>query len=237
MIDINPSWLIHAGALLYMIAFIVRDELVLRLLAVTGSALYILYYYLFPAQPLWDAIVSSLIMVMINIAVITQVILERTTFRLSEDEKRLFAAFETLTPGQFRRLLKHAQWRTVAEPDGTLLTREGEKSQALYYVLDGAIAAEKSGQQFCLPAGNFVGEIAYILNIETSATTVAPQGVRYVRWDAQALRTLSKQRPALGNGLTALLTRDVAVKLKTSYQPKNALVADETSQQLLKLAQ
>jgi hypothetical protein len=62
---------------------------------------------------------------------------------------------------------------------------------------------------------------------------VAPQGARYVRWDAEALRKLSDRRPALGNALNALLTRDLAIKLKTSYQPRNAMPADRRTEILL----
>jgi CRP-like cAMP-binding protein len=233
MIDIDPGWLIHAGALLYIIAFVVRDELALRMLVVTGSLLYILYYYLFPTQPLWDAIISSVVMIGANFYVIGQVILERTTFRLSEVEKRLFQAFETLTPGQFRQLLKQAEWVDVSDENGTVLTREGEPTPALYYVVDGEVAAQKEEQSFRLPPGNFVGEIAYVLGVATTATTVAPQGARYVRWDAGALRKLSDRRPALGNALNALLTRDLAIKLKTSYQPRNAMPADRRTEILL----
>ncbi|MEO9461502.1 MAG: cyclic nucleotide-binding domain-containing protein [Marinomonas sp.] len=233
MIDLSPALLIHAGALLYIIAFIVRDELVLRLLVVIGSGLYILYYYLFPAAPLWDAIISSVIMVGANFYVIAQVILERTTFRMSDSERRLFDAFETLNPGQFRQLLKHAEWKTASSEEGDVLTREGETTPALYYVVDGTIAAQKEDQRFRLPAGNFVGEIAYILGIATTATTIAPEGTRYVRWDADVLRRLSDKRPALGNALNALLTRDLAIKLKTSYQPRNAMPADRRTEILL----
>jgi CRP-like cAMP-binding protein len=233
MIDLDPGWLIHAGALLYIIAFIVRDELVLRLLVVTGSLLYILYYYLFPAQPLWDAIISSVIMVAANFYVIGQVVLERTTFRMSEDERELFIAFETLNPGQFRHLLKHAHWERSDDPAGTVLTREDQPSSALFYIFEGQISVEKGDRTFRLPAGNFIGEIAYILKRETTATTVAPQGTRYVRWESAALRKLSDRRPTLGNALNALLTRDLAQKLVKSYQPDDALPANKETEKLL----
>jgi len=233
MIDIDPGLLIHAGALLYIVAFIVRDELVLRLLVVTGSLLYILYYYLFPAQPLWDAIVSSIIMVGANFYVIAQVILERTTLRMSEDERELFEAFETLNPGQFRHLLKSAHWITADDPSGTVLTREDKPSSCLFYVFEGEISVEKGTRIFRLPAGNFIGEIAYILKRETTATTVAPQGTRFVRWDSAILRKLSDRKPTLGNALNALLTRDLAHKLTKSYQPEDAMPATEETIEML----
>ena len=134
-----------------------------------------------------------------------EIVLERTTLRLNEDEKQLFDAFETLTPGQFRRVLKVAQWRRADDPDGTLLTREAEPSNSLFYIFEGIISVEKHGRRFRLPADNFVGEVGYVLNRKTTTTSVAPRGVRYVEWDADALRKLSRKYPNLGNALNALL--------------------------------
>ncbi|MEP2735588.1 MAG: cyclic nucleotide-binding domain-containing protein [Erythrobacter sp.] len=236
MTEFDPRWLIHAGGFFYILAFVIREELLMRILVLTGSGLYILYYFLYPDVPLWDAIMTSTVMIFANLYVVSQVILERTTLRMSDDEKRLFDAFETLNPGQFRHLLKEARWHTAFDPEGTALTREGEPAPALYYIFEGAISVQKGTQQFRLPEGNFVGEIAYILGTETTATTIAPEGVRYVRWDAEALSRLSMKKPALGNALNALLTRDLAQKLTTSYQPSDALPADANTEQLLQNA-
>jgi CRP-like cAMP-binding protein len=119
------------------------------------------------------------------------------------------------------------------DPDGTLLTREAEPSGALFYIVEGVISVEKHGRRFRLPQGNFVGEVAYVLGRKTTTTSVAPQGVRYVEWDADALRRLSQQRPLLGNALNALLTRDLAKKLNSSYRPDDALPATKESLELL----
>ncbi|WP_298469989.1 cyclic nucleotide-binding domain-containing protein [uncultured Erythrobacter sp.] len=226
-------WLIYVGAGLLLLAYAIRDELKLRLLIVISTFVYIAYYYIVPSPPLWDAIVTSLLMVAINLWVLGQIMLERTTFTLSPDEKQLFDAFDTLTPGQFRRLARIAQWHRADDPEGTLLTREDEPSGALFYIFEGIISVEKYGRQFRLPEGNFVGEVAYVLNRKTTTTSVAPQGVRYVEWDSDALRQLSDRYPNLGNALGALLTRDLAQKLKTSYRPDDAMPATAETAEML----
>ena len=104
-------------------------------------------------------------------------------------------------------------------------------------MFEGIISVEKHGRQFRLPEGNFVGEVAYVLNRKTTTTSVAPQGVRYVEWDADALRALSRKYPALGNALNALLTRDLAKKLNTSYRPDDAMPATPESRELLEMAE
>lgn len=220
-----------------LFAFFIRDELPLRSLIIVSTVVYIAYYYLALDPPLWDAILTSVLMIFANLYVLAQVVLERTTLRLSEDEKRLFDAFETLTPGQFRRILKIARWRTADDPDGTILTREAEPSDALFFVFEGIISVQKGERVFRLPEGNFVGEIAFVLRRKTTATTVAPQGVRYVEWDADSLRRLGKRHPGLGNALNALLTRDLAKKLGASYRPDDALPPTRESVELLGAAE
>lgn len=233
MSGFDPSWLIYIGAALLLLAYAIRDELKLRVMIVVSTLVYIAYYYLVDAGPLWEAVITSLLMVGVNLWVLGQILLERTTLRLSEDEKALFDAFETLTPGQFRRVLKIAQWHRADDPEGTLLTREAEPSNGLFYIFDGIVAIEKHGRAFRLPEGNFVGEVGYILNRKTTTTSVAPEGVRYVEWDADALRALSRKHPNLGNALNALLTRDLAKKLATSYRPEDAMPATPESVELL----
>ncbi|BDI59461.1 cyclic nucleotide-binding domain-containing protein [Qipengyuania nanhaisediminis] len=237
MTDFDPSWLIYLGAALLLVAYGIRDELRLRVMIIVSTLVYIAYYYVIDAGPLWEAIVTSIAMVAINLWVLGQILLERTTLRMSEDERRLFDAFETLTPGQFRRVARLAHWHIATDPDGTMLTREDEPSSVLVYVFEGIVSVEKHGRQFRLPEGNFLGEVAYVLNRRTTTTSVAPRGVRYVEWDADALRALSRRHPGLGNALNALLTRDLAKKLKESYRPDDALPATVESVELLEAAE
>nr|WP_298925380.1 cyclic nucleotide-binding domain-containing protein [uncultured Erythrobacter sp.] len=233
----DPSWLIHIGAALLLLAYAIRDELKLRLLIIVSTFIYIAYYYLAADPPLWDAIITSALMIVINIIVLGQIVLERTTFRLDPDEKALFDAFETLTPGQFRRIAKIATWRTSDDADGVILTREQEPSDSLFYLFEGTISVEKGDRRFRLPEGNFVGEVAFVLKRKTTATTIAPKGVRFVEWDSTVLRKLSDKYPALGNALNALLTRDLARKIGASFRPDDAMPADDQSDTLLQNAQ
>lgn len=82
-----------------------------------------------------------------------------------------------------------------------------------------------------------MGEVGFVLNRKTTTTSVAPEGVTYVEWDADALRKLGRQRPALGNALNALLTRDLAKKLTASYRPDDALPPDRETVELLEAAE
>ncbi|MEP3421345.1 MAG: cyclic nucleotide-binding domain-containing protein [Erythrobacter sp.] len=228
----DPEWLVRIATAMLLLAYFIRDELKLRLMIIAATLVFNLYYWLVPDPPLWESVIGGFLMVAVNLYVLFQVMLDRTTFRMNDQEKRLFAAFETLSPGQFRRILKTAEWRRVgdianihevAEFEEHQLTQQGDPCAKLFFIFEGAIRVSKGEYSFRLPHGNFVGEVAFVLDGAATATTIAPQGTHYVEWDADGLRKLGAKHPALGNALNALLTRDLAGKLKDSYRPDDAL--------------
>lgn len=213
---LNAAWLLHAGAVVYVIAFLFRDEALIRAFSVLGTLLYMGYYFWYPAEPLWDAIITSTIFLLANVVVIFMILLERTTFQLSDEEKRLFEGFDTLTPGEFRLMLKRATWHTSDGSD--VLTTAGEKPDHLYYILDGEVQIEKDGARFPVSDGRFIGEIGYVLDGPATGTVSAPAGTRYVAWNTNVLRLLGRKKPGIGIALTALLGEDLARKLSESVQ-------------------
>lgn len=210
----DAAILLHAGAVVYVIAFLFRDEVLIRTFSVLGTLLYMGYYFWYPPQPLWDPIITSMIFLAANVVVIFMILLERTTFQMSDDEKRLFAGFDTLTPGEFRRLLKLAQWHDSG--GGEVLTEAGHKPDKLHYILDGEVLIEKDGTSFPVSDGRFIGEIGYVLGQAATGTVRAPQGTRYVSWNVSDLTRLSQRKPAIGVALSALLGEDLARKLADS---------------------
>lgn len=221
--NIEAAYFLHAGAVAYVLAFLFRDEAILRGLSVLGTGLYMVYYFAQQPEPLWDPIITSAFFVGANVVVMFMIMLERTTFSLSEEEKRLYEGFPTFTPGQFRRMLKLAQWHTATQD--SVLTRQGDPLDRLYYVLDGTVSIERDGHSFPMTRGNFVGEIAYVLDGMPTGTVTAPAGTRYVEWQVKAIERLARRKPVIGNAMVALLSADLARKLGASSQ----LVAGEAA--------
>jgi len=213
---LSAAVLIHLGAMFYIIGFLVRDELLLRLLVLAGTTLYICYYFLFPDTPLWDAIITSLILTAANLWVLVKIIYERTTFALSDEEKNLCSAFNTLTPGQFRQVLKHANWHTAGDEE--ILCQEGRQAERLFYLIDGKTTIKKGDKSFSADESSFLGEISFVLESTYSATVVAGSGARYVSWSAQDLKKQMTKNQAFNNALIALFNVDLAKKLAVSHQ-------------------
>src|SRR6185295_10961859 len=122
-LDLAKDSLVHIAALFTVAAMFSRDQLVLRALLLISTLLYIVYYAIIPATPLWDAIGWSAAMVLVNAVVMARIALDRAPVAMSEDEARFFQSFEAMTPGQFRTLMKIATPRVAAVD--TTLTRQG----------------------------------------------------------------------------------------------------------------
>ncbi len=65
--SLDASLLIHFATLGYVLGFLFKKQLVLRMLVLVSTVLYIIYYYYFPAQPLWAAIMGSSLIMLANI--------------------------------------------------------------------------------------------------------------------------------------------------------------------------
>lgn len=210
------SILLNLGALLYFIGFLVRDELILRMLILTGTVLYLIYYLLFPTGPLWNAFITSSILGIANLWVLGKIVFERTTLALSENEKRLYDCFNTLTPGQFRILMKHAKWHFVEEK--VQLCTQDQQADRFFYILDGNIDINKNDKRFLLEPHNFLGEVAFILNGKYSATAFAKQSVCYIEWNNKTIKKEMNKNPNLHNAISALFNKDLALKVSSSYR-------------------
>jgi len=212
---ISASLLVHFASFLYVIAFIVRNQLILRGLVLVATVMYIAYYFFVPAVPLWDAIGWSVILGGANIYIMTQLILERTTFRMTEEEKKLYRVFDTLNPGEYRRFLKITQWHKCGPGETHKLTTEGDMCRYLYFVLSGDIQIQKGERQFNIPSEKFIGEVSYYLH-EPASATVTVTGADYVRWEHDALENLKKMNPSIRVAVQQILNTDMAHKIAVS---------------------
>lgn len=210
----SAGLLVHLAAGTQVVGYLVRDQLALRLLLLAGTLLYIAYYIFYPATPLWDAALWSLVMAVANTLLIVLLLRERTGWAMSPDEHLLFNAFQPLSPGQFRRLMKAGTIRT-AERD-LLITVEGEHPERLYYVLEGEVLILKGGRLFDYPPGAFIGELAFVTGRPATATVKVSPGARYMVWECETLERLVERHPAMLPALNRLLVRDMAEKISRS---------------------
>lgn len=214
----SAAVLVQFAFLFYSLGFLARDELWLRCLLLTGTSFYLLYYYNIDEAPLWDAIFTSGILGLINLSMIIILIFERTTFAMDEQTAKTYQSFDTLSPGQFRNVMKFAT-TSVATKD-TKLSIQGQDIEQLYLITDGEARVAKETGNSVLPAPFFIGEIGFLLDGKASASVSALTGSSYACWQTADLRKLMDSSPAIRNAMIALFSRDLAEKLGRSAPAK-----------------
>ncbi len=207
----SANILVDVAALLQAAGFLVRDQLILRLMVFSGTVLYGCYYYFAPATPLWQALGWSTVLGAANLSVIIRILIERTTFHMSAREKRLYQTFHPLSPGEFRRLLRICKWMEVTET--TVLTRMDAENDRLFYVLDGSAALEKGETRFTLKPGCFIGEVSFLLKRPATATVSVGTGALVASWRHADLEEVERRYPAIRVGVREIVNVDLAAKI------------------------
>ena len=207
--------LIWAAFVFNLFGFLARDELILRMLMLGGSALSIAYYMSVVAdQPLWDAIITRGALALANSMMIAIVVSERTTWFMSRDSLDLYKSFNMLSPGQFRRILKLGM-RGVADTREVVLN-EGQAADRLYFIIDGNARVEKSGLYADIGARVFLGEIAYLRGGAATATVTLDAGTHYIAWDHEELRGIKRRNRNLEVAMVAQFNEDLMNKVAGS---------------------
>lgn len=211
---LSVGTLVYIALALQLVGFLARGELRLRLFMLAASVFYLLYYFRIADEPLWDALAVNLALVLVNTTMICVILVERTTIGMSGDRRALYAQFEGLLPGHFRRLLRLA---TDVRVDGeTRIVEAGALLDRLFFVIDGPLVVEKDGSAVEIGGGTFIGEVAYLTGRPASASVRLGPSARYLCWRRDDLDRMTRRSPNFRNALLARINADLAVKVAGS---------------------
>lgn len=202
----------HLANVLYVVSYLVTDILWLRVLAVAGG-LSSLTWTLTAPTPSLTFIGWTLVYNTINMVQIARLWHERRPVRLDAAAQALYAAaFRTLTPREFQRLLAAGRWDDA--PPKTILIKEGTSPGRMLVLVSGHAAVKASGREIAmLGPGQFAGEMSYLTGARTTAAVETAEPVRLVSWATADLERLLGRHPELRTALQLVLGRDLATKL------------------------
>ncbi len=203
--------LVHVGAILYLICFLFRDQILLRTFAIAGDLAYVTYYFNVADQPLWGAILWNIPNVGINLYMIAAILRDRGTSSFSANELKLYGKLPSIDPGNFRKLLRAGRWVTASSD--TILTKEGEMPDDIYFVLEGDVDIQKGGRKIDVSPGLFIGEIAFLTNKPATATVTVAKDALYYAWPRGALQLAREKDNDLAGAIGTVLNIDLAGKL------------------------
>src|SRR5262245_40738063 len=211
-----PDLLIHAANVLYLVAFMVRDILWFRILAVVAAACLISYFYFRP-DPLMAPIYWNLVFTTVNIYWISRLLLERRPLRLSATEQRLCElVFRTMTPREMIKLLKLATWENAKA--GECFVERGKPLNRLMVIYSGRACAEVDGRNVTeLQPGHFIGSISYVTEATAPGNGVALEPTRYVSWPTSNRKGFMNKNPNWHSALKSTLAIDLARWLQATW--------------------
>ena len=207
---LSSDILVHIGSFLLLLAYLVRDQILLRAVIILGTIFYIVYY-IFMEAPLWSALLWNVSFVVINLIMIVVIYSDKTSFVMSEKEAKLYQVFYTLSPGEFKKLLKIADWFDGSSEEK--ITTEGEIPSRLYFIINGEALIARDDKKFIVGPNVFIGELAYLTNKPATATVKLTDKVVGISWKATSLTKLLASNPQMKIAFDGLLNQDLAAKL------------------------
>jgi CRP-like cAMP-binding protein len=202
----------HASYVLIAISYWLTDIYWLRVTAVAGLCLEIIYFGL-AGGAMHTGIGWDVVFILINLYQIYRLVAEQHALKAIEDLHLLKqGAFAGLDRRQLARLVRTGAWRTFEPP--AKLTQEGLPVQELVLICDGNASVESHGRVVAhLHGGAFVGEMAFISGNPASATVTVERPTRAFVFDMARLRQLAETDDLLAVALHRVIGRDLTQKL------------------------
>lgn len=218
------NWPGHLSYVLIAISYWLTDMFWLRVVAVVGLTLEILYFWL-SGGDLRTGIGWDLIFISINLYQIYRLVKDRLSLRLPEPDRELLRSVLTgLDDSQIARLLVAGDFCDIA--DGTTLAEEDQALEKIFFICSGRVRIMIAGRQVShLERGNFVGEVAFLTERPATATVIAEGDVRALAFEKSKLSQFFHNEAEVAGLIYQLLGRELAHKIKVS----NRLIAAGTA--------
>lgn len=205
----------HISYLLIAISYWLTDIFWLRVVAVVGLSLEILYFW-HSGGDLRTGMGWDLIFIAINLYQLYRLVKDRLSLRLPEADRDLLrSVFTGLDDPQIARLLIAGEFCDFA--GGTTLAAENEALDRIFFVCSGRARVMIGGREVSLlEKGSFVGEVAFLTDKRATATVIAEGDMRALAFGRGKLRQFFEKETEVAGLIYQLLGRELANKIKVS---------------------
>ena len=213
----NHTWLeifTHLSCALSLSAFLVRDMIWLRGLAIGSSLVWIGAMvgtgHLIVASIFWNTLFVS-----INTWQILAILREDRSVDFTEEERGLFEGlFRGFKPGEFLKILRLGEWQDLSK--GQTLLEEGENAKGFWLLTNGEaeVRNEEGETKASLGANDLVGELGYLTGAPASATVQMVEPGRALFWQKNRLESFFRLNPTLKFGCHSVISSNLAEKLR-----------------------
>ena len=232
----------HAAFVSMALSYIESDIMMLRLFALSGLSLSIVFQY-YRDVPLWIPIRWNGLFCMINIAMIAILLKkERDASALPDEQKELFVTcFQPLgmVPTEFLHLMYIAKRKVYKK--GEIMSQQGEKRTQLLLIKEGKGTVMRDGLTVGkLGKNNFVGEMSFLAyharatkaaqdnhaeesedkegaTFKGTADVVCDEDCIVYLWDYTDFHALVASYPLIGVAVERKISTDLNMKMSDSY--------------------
>ena len=207
--------LFNTANIIFLLAFMAKKIVWLRLLTITGMMVSIPYYLYFLEAPMWNNIFWVSTYALINLVMLFIIYLESRPVKLSDLEQKIYdLTFKSLEPRVFKKLIDHGSLEEL-QPEVVLVNRDSELDSLMLVVEGEAEVVLKHGEHLIIPTGGFIGEQSYITGGKTSAdVTSGEEATMILRWNSEVLRKYLVGKETLKDNLDLIFTADLIHKLR-----------------------
>jgi CRP-like cAMP-binding protein len=208
----TPDYFIHAGNILLLIAYSVRDVLWLRLFAVAASLFCIPFYVLQPKM-LWPPVAWSAVFAAINLFQSWLLFIERRPVKLTAEEEEIRRlALQGLPLRKVLEVLRIGSWVTAEV--GERLIERGKLPDSISLIIRGKVRVAKDGRMLGdLIPGNLVGSALILNGIPSNVDAVTVEPLCAMRWQIGTLEKYLSANPETRNVMQRHLAHDLAGKI------------------------
>jgi hypothetical protein len=217
----NPNYFIHAGNILLLVAYSVRDILWLRLFALTSSLISMPYFALQP-KPLWVPLIWSTVFAGINLFQSWRLFIERRPVKLTPEEEHVRRlVFRNLPTRKVLQVLSLGYWTTVGT--GERLIERGKSVEVVSLIVRGRVLVTREERVLAeLVAGNLVGSALLMSGVPADVDAVAAEPVDLMCWELGTLERYLTANPETRIIMQGHLARDLVTKLAFSVDRSRA---------------
>lgn len=211
----------HTAFLLIAVSYYLTNIFWLRLLAVIGLSLEIIYFNL-SGGAMHAAIAWDIVFILINAYQIFRLVEEqRKLYRVQDAHLLRRGVFAGFSDAQLARLVTSGGWKSL-DP-GSVLTRQGEAVEQLILICDGNAIVKVDGTIVAqLSDGAFVGEMAFATGNVASATVMIEQPTKAFAFEMSKLRKLVQSDESVAMAIHRVVGRDLANKLRVLNEHESA---------------
>jgi hypothetical protein len=217
--------LVTFSNIVFLVAFSVRDVLILRVSSIIGEALILPYYY-FQNETLWPPLFWSGAFIIVNAVRIVMIALERRPVVLSDKEEQLYrVAFSFIDKREFLTLVGLARWADCSP--GEVIVQKGHQVADVIVLVSGDVEAIVSDKtRLPIRPGQLIGDGSAYSGLPSPVEIVVRQTGTLAKWDLRHFRDFTASRPELRANLLRIVSLDLAAKLRELSTAGSAIAVE-----------